>query len=322
MDCGFPPSVNNGRYELLNTTTTYGSLVKYSCDTDYWLDGQNLQACTREGTWTSTSPSCELITCDEPEVPPGSFVVGYDFNIHSTIEYHCEQGHILRGEASHVCTKEGVWSGHSPTCEFVDCGRVPAILYGTVNYTNATTFLDSELTYTCVNNYRLVGTAKRFCMDNGQWSNAAPKCEEIRCPEPILADHSILSVTGNDRMYGRTLIRTADTSNVGASSYKIGALVKYRCERGYKIVGEPLSTCEDNGQWSGDVPQCVCKLPSKLRIIIGLGNSKWRTVLRQQALFATKSCQIVGLNRFLERLDTVYPPFPFFRHQDTSSYIY
>lgn len=82
---------------------------------------------------------------------------------------------------------------------------------------------------------------------------------EIRCPEPILAEHSILSVTGNDRMYGRTLIRTAESTNVGATSYKIGALVKYRCERGYKVVGEPLSTCEDTGEWSGDVPQCVCK---------------------------------------------------------------
>lgn len=82
---------------------------------------------------------------------------------------------------------------------------------------------------------------------------------EIRCPEPVLAEHSILSVTGNDRMYGRTLIRTSDSSNVASQTYKIGALVKYRCERGYKVVGEPLSTCEDAGLWSGDVPQCICE---------------------------------------------------------------
>jgi hypothetical protein len=60
-------------------------------------------------------------------------------------------------------------------------------------------------------------------------------------------------------MYGRTLIRTAESSNVASTTYKIGALVKYRCERGYKVIGEPLSTCEDTGQWSGAVPQCVCK---------------------------------------------------------------
>lgn len=95
------------------------------------------------------------------------------------------------------------------------------------------------------------------------WNHTIFMCfvSEIRCPEPILAEHGILSVTGNDRMYGRTLIRTgtAENSNTGATSYKIGALAKYRCERGYKVIGEPLSTCEENGKWSGEVPQCVCK---------------------------------------------------------------
>lgn len=82
---------------------------------------------------------------------------------------------------------------------------------------------------------------------------------EIRCPEPVLAEHSILSVTGNDRVYGRTLIKTSDSER-STATYKIGALVKYRCERGYKIQGDPLSTCEDTGLWSGAVPECVCKL--------------------------------------------------------------
>lgn len=98
-----------------------------------------------------------------------------------------------------------------------------------------------------------------FEVERFQFSLDTHSFSEIRCPEPVLAEHSILSVTGNDRMYGRTLIRTAESTNVGATSYKIGALAKYRCERGYKVIGEPLSTCEDSGQWSGDVPQCVCK---------------------------------------------------------------
>lgn len=29
------------------------------------------------------------------------------------------------------------------------------------------------------------------------------------------------------------------------------------------MVGEALVTCEDNGQWSGAVPECVCKLYGK-----------------------------------------------------------
>lgn len=43
---------------------------------------------------------------------------------------------------------------------------------------------------------------------------------EIRCTEPILAPHSLLSVTGNDRMYGRTLIRTSESIQNSAQTYR------------------------------------------------------------------------------------------------------
>ncbi|GLH11061.1 Locomotion-related protein Hikaru genki [Gryllus bimaculatus] len=201
VDCGAPAHIDNGQYILLNETTTYGSLVVYSCHEDYWLDGTEKQMCSREGKWSANTPSCVLITCDEPDVPPGGYVVGYDFNVHSTINYHCEAGYLLRGEPALECTVHGEWSGEPPTCEFIDCGKLPPMPY------------------------------------------------EIRCPEPVLAEHSILSVTGNDRVYGRTLIKTA-VSAVSVATYKIGSLVKYRCERGYKVVGDPLSTCEETGQWS------------------------------------------------------------------------
>lgn len=82
---------------------------------------------------------------------------------------------------------------------------------------------------------------------------------EIRCSDPVVAKNSIVSVTGNDRNHGRTLIRTSVSTTVG-NTYRIGTLVKYRCERGYKVIGESLSTCEDNGQWSGTTPTCQCKL--------------------------------------------------------------
>ncbi|CAG9857786.1 unnamed protein product [Phyllotreta striolata] len=256
VDCGSPAHIDNGKYELLNGTTTVESLVEYSCIADYWMTGQKQQKCTREGKWSADAPSCELITCEEPEVPAGSYVVGYDFNVHSAIEYHCEVGHILLGDSTHTCNSNGEWSGTTPTCEFIDCGKVAELQNGETSYVNGTTYLNSEISYSCYKNFKLNGVSKRTCLDNKQWSDVAPKCEEIRCPEPTLAEHGILSVTGNDRLYGRTLIRTQESTNSG-TSYKIGALLKYRCERGYKIVGEPLRTCEDDGRWSGNVPECV-----------------------------------------------------------------
>ncbi|XP_074034332.1 CUB and Sushi multiple domains furrowed [Leptinotarsa decemlineata] len=267
VDCGSPPNIDNGRYALINDTTSVGSIAEYTCAPDYWMNGQRTLRCNREGKWSSDAPSCELITCEEPEVPAGSYVVGYDFNVHSTIEYNCEVGHIMIGESTHVCNTDGEWSGIIPNCEYIDCGKVSDVSNGDVQYINETTYLNSVISYSCNKNYRLNGVPKRICLESREWSDSEPKCEEIRCPEPVLAEHSILSVTGNDRIYGRTLIRTAESTNVGATSYKVGALLKYRCERGYKIVGEPLSTCEDTGKWSGNVPQCIyvdCGVPKKV----------------------------------------------------------
>ncbi|XP_058831094.1 sushi, von Willebrand factor type A, EGF and pentraxin domain-containing protein 1 [Topomyia yanbarensis] len=264
VDCGMPARPDRGNMLLVNDSTTVGSIVRYFCDDDYWLVGPQELFCTKDGKWSGSAPACELITCETPHVPPGSYVVGYDYNIHSSIQYHCDPGHILRGDDTLTCLESGHWSGDAPDCEYVDCGPLTPIPFGSHRYLQNTTFLGSEVMYSCSNSHRLSGTAKRACLESGLWSDAAPRCEEIRCPEPTFAAHSILSVTGNDRMYGRTLIRTSDVTANSVQTYKIGALAKYRCERGYKIVGEPLITCEENGLWSGQIPECVyvdCGVP-------------------------------------------------------------
>lgn len=200
-----------------------------------------------------------MITCDTPHVPPASYVVGYDYNVHSTITYHCDPGHVLQGEPLLKCLESGDWDNEAPDCKFIDCKPLTPIPFGSIKYTKNTTYLGSEVSYSCINTHRLNGIAKRTCLESGLWSDSSPKCEEIRCPEPVLASHSILSVTGNDRMYGRTLIRSHQDSSSSIQTYKVGALAKYRCERGYKIVGEALITCEESGAWGGNVPECVCK---------------------------------------------------------------
>lgn len=268
VDCGSPANIDNGHFTLINGTTTHGSVAEYTCGDDYWLEAGSMrrQVCMRDGKWSGDTPSCELITCPEPEVPKGGYVVGYDLNVHSAIEFHCEPGHLMVGPTSLKCTRQGEWDNMSPQCQYIDCGRITAIPYGSITYLNETTYLGSEVIYSCSRNYRLVGHPRRTCLDSKVWSDSPPKCEEIRCPEPVLPAHSILSVTGNDRLYGRTLIKTADSAS-SVATYKIGALVKYRCERGYKVEGEPLSTCEDSGSWSGSVPECIyvdCGTPESI----------------------------------------------------------
>ena len=37
VDCGNPPELVNGEYELVNGRTTYGAEITYSCGADYTI---------------------------------------------------------------------------------------------------------------------------------------------------------------------------------------------------------------------------------------------------------------------------------------------
>ncbi|XP_055388118.1 sushi, von Willebrand factor type A, EGF and pentraxin domain-containing protein 1 [Condylostylus longicornis] len=284
VDCGAPARPDRGSVVLVNNSTTVGSKALFSCEEDYWLYGTKELICTIDGKWSGETPFCELITCEIPPVPTGSYVVGYDYNVNSIIQYHCDPGYLLKGQPKLQCLNNGEWNAEPPLCEYVDCGLIKSFPNGHVEYSFNKTYLGSIASFTCNSSYKLVGSENITCLELGDWSNPIPHCEEIRCVEPILAAHSILSVTGNDRMYGRTLIRTSEASNQ-AQTYKIGALAKYRCERGYKIVGDPLVTCNESGIWSGVIPECLyvdCGKPQNIsngKIILATNATYYGAVL-------------------------------------------
>lgn len=128
----------------------------------------------------------------------------------------------------------------------MDCGRVPILLKGEVKYLNQTTFLGSLLQYTCSPGYRLSGLPLRQCGEEGKWTGASPKCEEIRCSAPELPSNASVLYAGNDRH--------------SSDSFKVGSTVQYRCSLGHTLQGQSLRTCEPDATWTGKVPSCSCKL--------------------------------------------------------------
>jgi len=48
-----------------NANTTFGSVVRYSCNTGYKIEGNNTRVCQTNGSWTGKDPSCEgsTLTC-------------------------------------------------------------------------------------------------------------------------------------------------------------------------------------------------------------------------------------------------------------------
>ena len=56
VDCGDPGTPTNGQRSL--SSTTYNSVVTYTCDVGYTLQGSNNRACQSSGQWSGNVPQC------------------------------------------------------------------------------------------------------------------------------------------------------------------------------------------------------------------------------------------------------------------------
>ena len=66
VDCGVPPSVDDGGFNV--TETTFQSLAQYGCNEGLTLSGSQSRTCQADGTWLGTDPVCVT--------PPNSIQLG------------------------------------------------------------------------------------------------------------------------------------------------------------------------------------------------------------------------------------------------------
>ena len=59
VDCGDPPAISNGGYTwTAGSPAPIGTMVTYTCDSGYTMDGADTVVCKGDGAWT-TPPSCD-----------------------------------------------------------------------------------------------------------------------------------------------------------------------------------------------------------------------------------------------------------------------
>ena len=57
VDCGDPGTPTNGQRSL--SSTTYNSVVNYTCDVGYTLQGANSRTCQSDGQWSGSAAQCK-----------------------------------------------------------------------------------------------------------------------------------------------------------------------------------------------------------------------------------------------------------------------
>uniref|UniRef100_A0A3B4YUQ9 CUB and Sushi multiple domains 1 n=1 Tax=Seriola lalandi dorsalis TaxID=1841481 RepID=A0A3B4YUQ9_SERLL len=241
VNCSDPGHVENGvrqsglRYPEV---FSYGVSVAIHCKRGFYLLGSALLTCQHDGRWDRPIPRCQAISCGDPGVPPNAVVSGtHSWTYSSVLQYSCLPGGVLIGNATRHCQEDGTWSGAPPYCTGVSpgvCGD-PGIPPHGARLGGQEFKTKSLLRFSCEAGYSLTGSAERTCLHNGTWSGTQPVCQVIQCGSPPQVHHG--KVEGTDHSWGSS--------------------VSYSCFHGYQLSTPAVLTCEGNGTWTGDVPQCL-----------------------------------------------------------------
>ncbi|XP_076634348.1 sushi, von Willebrand factor type A, EGF and pentraxin domain-containing protein 1 [Colletes latitarsis] len=204
-----------------------------------------------------SSPFCH--GCPLPVAPfKGSINVSEDS---SEITYYCDTGYMVRFRGNEYpalkikCLKQGQWEGYyTPVCVRRKCGFPGYFPRGYVQ--GRSYFFGDEIHYSCLDGYELRGNPHRICNADGKWSGRPPICIGKTCK-------NLLAPENGDIEY---VIEEYERDDL--SILQVGQQLEFKCDRGFRLVGEQFLTCLESGIWNHERPTCVvygCLPPKEIK---------------------------------------------------------
>ncbi|MBN3314648.1 CSMD3 protein, partial [Atractosteus spatula] len=162
-------------------------------------------------------------------------VNGSHYEYRTKIIFSCDPGYYRLGPVSIQCLANGIWSWRNerPHCQIISCGELPTPPNG--NKIGTQTTFGATAIFTCDAGYMLVGSTVRECLSSGLWSGSETRCLAGHCgvPEPIVNGQ----VIGENFGYRDTVV--------------------YQCIPGFRLIGSSVRICQQDHNWSGQLPACV-----------------------------------------------------------------
>ncbi|XP_066300510.1 P-selectin-like [Branchiostoma lanceolatum] len=223
------PTLSAPTNGAVSSSSSYGDVATFTCNTGYNLVGGSTRTCQVDLTWSGTSPTCAIVQCPTLTSPTNGGVGGSN-SYGSVATFTCDSGYNLVGASTRTCQADGTWSGSSPTCS---AGQCPTLAFPTNGAVSGSNSLGDVATFTCNSGYNLIGGSTRTCQVDLTWSGSSPTCAIVQCP---------------------TLTSPTNGGVGGSNSY--GSVATFTCDSGYNLVGASTRTCQADGTWSGSSPTC------------------------------------------------------------------
>uniref|UniRef100_A0A8C3HUP9 Sushi domain-containing protein n=1 Tax=Chrysemys picta bellii TaxID=8478 RepID=A0A8C3HUP9_CHRPI len=296
------PQIRNGRRVSGDRRVySYKDSVTFECNPGYTMKGHSLSQCQTDDTWDPPLPVCEpVLQCPSPPAiangKPSIRALAV-FTTGTSVNYSCEPGYSLTGQASIDCTASGTWSpppprcegafmhrligrpyrrceisgtrvawsGDIPICERIPCLPPPDIPNGKRTGKFVKNFsYGSAVTYKCDSGFPLIGEASIHCTTedglNGVWSAHPPRCGGRVCigEKPLPA-----LVSFSEVRCPAPQIQNGRRVSGDRHVYSYKDSVTFECDPGYTMKGHSLSQCQTDDTWDPPLPVCE---PGKLSV--------------------------------------------------------
>lgn len=160
-----------------------------------------------------------------------------NFDVGATVDYSCDEGHLLVGPSSRTCLDTGFYNEFPPVCKFIECGLPASIPQGTYELVNGTVGYLSTVIYKCNEGFEMLGRAMLTCDIDERWNGPPPRCELIECDALPASVQNAKILTPNGTTFG--------------------SKADILCPTGFEVDGPSQISCLPNGQWSDPIPTCV-----------------------------------------------------------------
>ncbi|KZC10086.1 Sushi, von Willebrand factor type A, EGF and pentraxin domain-containing protein 1 [Dufourea novaeangliae] len=256
--------------------------ITYYCDPGYVVrfrgkEHRSLKVkCLKQGQWEGYyTPICARRKCSFPGYFPRGRIQGKSYFFGDEIHYSCLSGYELRGNPHRICNVDGKWSGLPPVCIGRTCKNLLAPEHGDIEYVIEEYERDDlsilqvgqQLEFKCDAGFHLAGEKFLTCLESGTWDHQRPTCEVYGCPSPKKIEHGYIifssSSSNNLHEISATNLDTETSNTTLERNYYFDDVIGYSCHPGYKFQGnhnlltEFKLRCNENGTWSGFVPDCM-----------------------------------------------------------------